>query len=437
MLRAMVNQNKGLCGATAIVVLALNLLVMALPVAAGAQKLALSEGEVLQMLKSGESSKQIEALARDYGISFEITEETARELRRAGASEDLIKVLRELAPKPPAPPAPVVPAPEPPKPPVLFIESAPGGAQVYVDDEPVGKTSAEGRLKLTQLSPAEHRVRISHEGQRDHEQKLLLAAGETVRLVIRLEPLPVAPPVQPVPGPGSVTPGGTARRGASVAFLGLKAGPAEANGLGGVPIVEVQAGSAADRVGLRAGYRLLAVDGQSVSSPQDVVQAIRARRPGENAEIVFDNGTALSKVVVQLGGVPSEVLEPPAPTPAPDLPHFTVAHNHSSAMSWCYGVMTVGDGKIVYRSTNRDHSFSFPLSDVREVRKNPRYISSMKGFHIRMTDGSNYNFALLRNGKWTEPYELFEAIERVRGTGEGPGPAPREERGFGRKMKKK
>jgi len=137
---------------------ALCLLVTVLPFAVQAQKLALSKAEVVQMLKSGEAPQQIGALARDYGISFEVTEETASELREAGANEDLIKALRDLASKPPTSPAPSPPASEPAKPPVLIIESTPGGAQVYVDDEPVGKTSAEGRLKLTQLSPSEHRV---------------------------------------------------------------------------------------------------------------------------------------------------------------------------------------------------------------------------------------------------------------------------------------
>lgn len=408
---------------------ALCLLVTVLPFAVQAQKLALSKAEVMQMLKSGEAPQQIGALARDYGISFEVTEETASELREAGANEDLIKALRDLASKPPTSPAPSPPASEPAKPPVLIIESTPGGAQVYVDDEPVGKTSAEGRLKLTQLSPSEHRVRVSHDGSRDHEQKLQLAAGETVRLVVKLEPSPVTAPVSPVLGT-SASPGGTARPGTSVAFLGLRVGLTEANSLGGVPITEVEKDSPAERAGLRPGFRILAVDGQSVSSPQEVVQAVRAHRPGENAEIVFDNGSALSKVSVQLGGRALEEIEPltpatPAGGAASGFPRYAVVHNDGSPGRWCSGVMAVGDGKIVYRSTNGEHSVSLLLSEVREIRKESKYFRSPKGFHIRMADGSNYNFVAVRDGKLTEPDELLEVIEKARGTGEEQ--APREE----------
>ena len=84
--------------------------------------------EIVDLLTSGVSPRRVDELARQHGIAFQLTSAAEDELRKAGASEDLLNALRELAPKPP----------------VLLIESTPG-AQVYVDDVFAGKTSSDGR----------------------------------------------------------------------------------------------------------------------------------------------------------------------------------------------------------------------------------------------------------------------------------------------------
>jgi hypothetical protein len=56
---------------------------------------------VLTLLKGDVSAKRVEALARQRGIDFQVTPETAEELRQAGATEALLTVLRDLAPNPP------------------------------------------------------------------------------------------------------------------------------------------------------------------------------------------------------------------------------------------------------------------------------------------------------------------------------------------------
>ena len=79
-------------------------------------------------------------------------------------------------------------------PPVLIIDAKPGGAQVYIDDELVGTTSSQGRLKLPQLNPGEHRVRLALLGHQDYEDKIELRPGETTRLLANLEAAKAAPP---------------------------------------------------------------------------------------------------------------------------------------------------------------------------------------------------------------------------------------------------
>jgi hypothetical protein len=60
--------------------------------------------------------------------------------------------------------------------PMLDLTSDPAGAQVFVDDEPVGRTDPEtGRLRLASLKPGRHRVRISSTGHEDLVREVVLA----------------------------------------------------------------------------------------------------------------------------------------------------------------------------------------------------------------------------------------------------------------------
>ncbi len=139
----------------------------------------LAKHEVIYLLANFPSA-QVAEIVREEGIDFELTPETEKDLRAAGASDSLLEVIRQLGPKGP----------------VLVIESNPGNAQVFVDDELIAGTSAEGRLRISTLTPGGHRVRISKEGYQDYGRALDLALGrtETVRATLELvSPQPVAP----------------------------------------------------------------------------------------------------------------------------------------------------------------------------------------------------------------------------------------------------
>ena len=132
------------------------------------------------------------------GISFQVTPETEKELRGAGATPELLETLRELAPPPPKP-EPALPTAPPAAPALalLQIEGAPKGAEIYVDDEFKGQVNREGRLKIPGLSPAKHVVRVSAEGFKEKVETLELTTGETrtytPNLVSAVRP-PAAPP---------------------------------------------------------------------------------------------------------------------------------------------------------------------------------------------------------------------------------------------------
>jgi len=137
-----------------------------------------TKDQIIRMLKGDVPPKRIGELARERGIDFQITTETEAEVRQSAPGgaptqevDALLLALREIAPKPVPPPLA--------EPAVLFVESAPGGVQVYIDDEFKGATSQEGKLKITGLPTGQHRVRLSLQGYNDKEDQVEIVAGAT------------------------------------------------------------------------------------------------------------------------------------------------------------------------------------------------------------------------------------------------------------------
>ncbi len=76
----------------------------------------LTRTEVVRLLENGVAPDRVGALAKQYGISFQVTEENESLLRAAGANDELIGMLKALAPSEKAPAAaPAAPAPQPAK----------------------------------------------------------------------------------------------------------------------------------------------------------------------------------------------------------------------------------------------------------------------------------------------------------------------------------
>ncbi len=80
----------------------------------------LTKPEVTRLLQNGVSPDRVGALAKQYGIAFQVTDEAEKQLREAGANDELIGMLKALSPAPPPAPAAPMAAPqpqaEPPKP---------------------------------------------------------------------------------------------------------------------------------------------------------------------------------------------------------------------------------------------------------------------------------------------------------------------------------
>jgi hypothetical protein len=142
-----------------------------LPLAAVAQSVhRLTEQDVVKLLQGQVSPHRVGQRAREQGIDFQVTPQVDSELRRAGATDELIDTLLDLEAKTGQ----------------VAVHTAPG-AEVYLDDRYTGRASDEGRLLIADVKPGEHTVRISLTGKRAARQAVTVMAGEEAKLEAPLE----------------------------------------------------------------------------------------------------------------------------------------------------------------------------------------------------------------------------------------------------------
>ena len=150
----------------------------------------LSKEQILKLLEQ-DPIPRVQYLVNKYGISFALTPAIEAEFTQAGATPDLIETLRKLSPAQPKPVTP--PATE------VMIHAQPGDTEVYIDDERKGITSAEGILKLSNVAPGTHKLRISRPGYHNFEMAVEVYEGKANTIVGTLQPVE-APPPGPKPG---------------------------------------------------------------------------------------------------------------------------------------------------------------------------------------------------------------------------------------------
>jgi hypothetical protein len=352
--------------------------------------------------------------ARKSGISFQVTASVEKEIRDAGGTDALIRVLQSLEAPPPAPPVTTTHNPPAISPPVLMIESSPGQSQVYVDDEPVGTTSQQGRLKLSKLAAGEHSVRISLSGYQDHEASVTLKAGEVTTLSAALQQAAPAPVVSPPPQPKTdqTPPVNTGQPG----YLGVNAMNQQPAGARGVVIASVIPGGPAEQAGLKAYDTILAINGQLVTTPPDLRNAVASHQAGEVVQITYYNGSTNVTRPARLVATSTQIPVPPSPPP-PGLVSFRAAHDHGrNGQDYCVGVMSIGNGMIYYKADNGIHTFEIPLNTIKEVRRNAVYLVGFYAFHIHTKAGSKFNFAALnQQGLAQPPDAILTAISNAMG----------------------
>jgi hypothetical protein len=155
---------------------------------AAPQEKALTRNDVVSLLEGAVPSSRVAVLAKERGIDFEVDPAIESELRQAGASDELITALRTLSGEPADRTSPAEAT--------LQIETSPGEADIYLNDEPRGTTSPEGRLVLSGLNPDSYRLRASVKGYESWEQSVQLGPGDVWTVKAKLvakEPTEAAP----------------------------------------------------------------------------------------------------------------------------------------------------------------------------------------------------------------------------------------------------
>lgn len=165
----------------------------------------LNKDQVVKLLREDPPAR-VKYLIEKYGIAFSLSPDVEKELTDAGATQEILDLMRRLASKPPeVKPAPTIAAP------VLVINAKPGNAEVYVDDERRGQTSDAGTLKVTGLVPGTHRLRLTLPGYHSFEVNVQMTAGEVNTVVADLQPEPPPAPKEPAPAAStSATPAAAA-----------------------------------------------------------------------------------------------------------------------------------------------------------------------------------------------------------------------------------
>lgn len=140
---------------------------------------------------------------------------------------------------------------------------------------------------------------------------------------------PLETPVRPVPPVA----GGVPLDIGSRATLGVRLLPLTDDarrkygivGKSGAVIETIRDGSAADKFGLPLGGVIFSLDGRRIEGPDDVVNALRTMRPGDEVEIGYYQGDRMFRKLVRLAPatpsapVDSPLLAPPA-EPEPKVP---------------------------------------------------------------------------------------------------------------------
>lgn len=171
--------NDGRLVRRSLVFLLLALLVVAGPLAAQKDK-PLSVKDIMELLQGGVPCTRIVQIVADEGISFTLFDELEKRFREAGATPELIDAMRSAS-------RPQEPEQRPARTGTLKVQSQPGEAQVYLNDEPKGMTSAGGDFRLSGLAAGTYRLRVSLAGYKSWENSIKVTAGETETVFVTLE----------------------------------------------------------------------------------------------------------------------------------------------------------------------------------------------------------------------------------------------------------
>ncbi len=173
----------------------------------------LNEQEVLELLQGGVASARVAEIVSERGIAFEFTAQSEQRVRDSGGANDVVTALKRASAN--------RAETEQPRTGGLRVQTTPGEAQVYLNDEPKGITSPEGDIRLPGLRPGSYTVRVSLPGYQSWENLITVTAGESQSVYVTLVRKAVETPIKsnPVPVPQPSPPNNVVPNGLSIPGL--------------------------------------------------------------------------------------------------------------------------------------------------------------------------------------------------------------------------
>ncbi|HXW13631.1 MAG TPA: SUMF1/EgtB/PvdO family nonheme iron enzyme, partial [Terriglobia bacterium] len=153
-----------------------------LQAATAAKSEPMTKQELLQLVAAHLSNQRIAELLRNLGIDFQPDDAYLSSLRRAGANEQLITLVREASVTTGA----------------LTVQTVPN-AQVFVDGNLRGQADAQGMLEIRAKIGA-HTLKVSQAGMQDFQQSVTVTEGAPTLVVAPLAELGGSVRVKALPG---------------------------------------------------------------------------------------------------------------------------------------------------------------------------------------------------------------------------------------------
>ncbi len=164
--------------------------------------------------------------------------------------------------------------------------------------------------------------------------------------------------------------------GKNQAFLGVK----PQRSAEGLLITEVNKNESADKAGIQAGDTLLTLDGEKMDSVTALVNAVRARRPGDKVVLVYSRNGTIAEATATLSGrnIPSEmadrlqVMNKFGAIPSQRSSEFPLVLQHDTPLlpEQCGGPLVDLDGRVVgvnIARAGRVDSYAIPASHMKTL----------------------------------------------------------------------
>ncbi|MBI4164434.1 MAG: formylglycine-generating enzyme family protein [Acidobacteria bacterium] len=129
----------------------------------------LNSDQVLKLVTGGVARERAAALIKRRGIDFNPTDEYLETLGIAGADESLVKTIRDSNPYG-----------------EITLETSPG-AEVWLDDQSQGRADAQGGLVIQNVMRGEHRIKIALHKYADFDGMVPVTAKHTAKISAPLE----------------------------------------------------------------------------------------------------------------------------------------------------------------------------------------------------------------------------------------------------------